>query len=97
MSRIPTTSTLIPQFPFFPNFLPSPPKPHPKPLPQLGRAPKRVNDYRDLFQELEDLSEEETEIEDIVSPFFYFEINQVAGKLTREIREMRSKIEEPLG
>ncbi|GJJ12514.1 hypothetical protein Clacol_006757 [Clathrus columnatus] len=65
MSRIPTTSTLIPQLPIFLDALPSPPQPHPKPLAPLGRAPKRINDYRDLFQELEDLSEEETERNEI--------------------------------
>lgn len=63
MSRIPTTSTLIPQFPFFPIFLPSPPRPHPKPLSHLGRGPLRINDFRDLYQELDELSEEENEIE----------------------------------
>lgn len=66
MSRIATTTTLVPSFPTFPMLLPTPPQPHHTPLPALGRGPRRINDRRDLVQEIDDLSDEESELEDLV-------------------------------
>ena len=67
MSRIATTTTLVPPFPNFPMLLPTPPQPHHTPLPASGRGPRRLNDRRDLVQETDDLSDEENELEDLVS------------------------------
>lgn len=47
--------------------LSTPPQPHHTPLPALGRGPRRINDRRDLVQEIDDLSDEENELEDLVS------------------------------
>jgi hypothetical protein len=66
MSRISTTTTLVPPFPSFPMLLPTPPQPHHTPLPALGCGPRRISDRRDLLQEIDDLSDEENELEDLV-------------------------------
>ncbi|KAF8511150.1 hypothetical protein BU17DRAFT_97493 [Hysterangium stoloniferum] len=65
MSRINMTTTLIPNFPNFPVMLPTPPQPHHTPLAPLGKGPRRISDRRDLVQEIDDLSEEEGELEDM--------------------------------
>ncbi|KAI0042695.1 hypothetical protein FA95DRAFT_1609991 [Auriscalpium vulgare] len=59
------TPTVIPRPPLFPTLLPRPPQPHPIPLPRPGRAPDRINTRRDLVQEMDDLSDEEAELEEI--------------------------------
>jgi len=45
--------------------LPTPPRPHHMPLPPPGRGPRRINDRRDLVQEIDDLSDEENELDDM--------------------------------
>jgi len=66
--RTAATATLIPPFPTFPTFIPEPPRPHHIPLAPRGLAPTRLNEVRDLPHELDDLSEEENELEDMVCP-----------------------------
>lgn len=61
------TPTLLPRPPKFPHLLPKPPQPHPIPLPKRVRAYGRLNAIRDLQREMDDLSDEENELEDIVS------------------------------
>ncbi|KAG6820649.1 hypothetical protein H0H93_013848 [Arthromyces matolae] len=58
------TPTLLPKEPRFPHCLPRPPQPHPKPLPNR-RVYGNLNAVRDLNREMEDLSDEENELEDI--------------------------------
>ena len=60
------TPTVIPQPPIFPRLLPKPPQPHPTPLPKPDRVYGRLNVRRDLVKEMEDLSEEENELEELV-------------------------------
>ena len=59
-------TTLIPQMPAFPMLLPEPPHPHPMPLAPQGEGPRRLKERRDLVHEMDDLSEEEGELDDIV-------------------------------
>ncbi|KAA1469428.1 hypothetical protein DENSPDRAFT_835048 [Dentipellis sp. KUC8613] len=59
------TPTVIPRPPIFPRLLPKPPQPHPIPLDRSGRWAERVYPRRDLAQEMDDLSDEENELEDI--------------------------------
>ena len=58
--------TILPRSPILPNLLPRPPEPHPLPLPRYGQTPRRFNEVRDLVREMEDLSSEEEELEEIV-------------------------------
>jgi len=59
------TPTLLSREPKFPHCLPKPPQPHPMPL-----SPRHVyghlNAVRDLQREMDDLSDEENELEDLV-------------------------------
>ncbi|KAJ7580169.1 hypothetical protein C8J56DRAFT_276831 [Mycena floridula] len=59
------TPTLLPKNPRFPHLLPPTPKPYPVPLPREQVEYGHVNAYRDLQREMDDLSEEESELEDI--------------------------------
>ena len=61
------TPTVIPRPKIFPHLLPRPPQPHPTPLPKPGRVYGRINARRDLVKEMEDLSDEESELEELVS------------------------------
>ncbi|KAF9014001.1 hypothetical protein BDQ17DRAFT_1341889, partial [Cyathus striatus] len=56
--------TIIPREPRFPMLLPQPPKPHPIPLPKR-RVYGHINAMRDLQREMDDLSDEENELEDL--------------------------------
>ncbi|KAF8236296.1 hypothetical protein L208DRAFT_1357797 [Tricholoma matsutake] len=58
------TPTLLPREPKFPHCLPKPPQPHPIPL---SRRPVygHLNAVRDLQREMDDLSDEENELEDL--------------------------------
>lgn len=60
------TPTVIPRPPLFPTLLPRPPQPHPMPMTRAGRQTTRMRERRDLVQEMDDLSDEEGELEDIV-------------------------------
>lgn len=60
------TPTILPRPLIFPKLLPRPPQPHPVPFPRGGRYTGRMNNMRDLVQEMDDLSDEEGELEDIV-------------------------------
>lgn len=61
------TPTVLPRPEEFPRLLPKPPQPHPMPLPKSHRSGGRLNLRRDLQREMDDLSDEENELEDIVS------------------------------
>lgn len=58
------TPTLLPRPSKFPHLLPKPPQPHPIPL-SHRRVYGHLNAVRDLQREMEDLSDEENELEDI--------------------------------
>ena len=58
--------TLVPRSAVFPDLLPKPPQPHPVPLPRYGQQPARFNATRDLAREMEDLSDEEDDLDDLV-------------------------------
>lgn len=62
------TPTLLPRDPHFPLLLPKPPQPHPTPL-SKRRVYTHINAFRDLQREMDDLSDEENELEDLASPF----------------------------
>jgi hypothetical protein len=47
--------------------LPDPPEPYPTPLPRMRRANARLNARRDLVKEMDDLSDEDNEVDDLVS------------------------------
>lgn len=52
---------------YFPLLLPTPPQPHPLPLPRRGRdPPARLSARRDINRELEELSDEEGEYDELV-------------------------------
>ncbi|KAJ7322857.1 hypothetical protein B0H14DRAFT_2699699 [Mycena olivaceomarginata] len=59
------TPTVLPRPLLFPRLLPKPPSTHPAPLPPQGKTYGRLNASRNLGQEMEDLSDEETELEDM--------------------------------
>ena len=60
------TPTVVPRTPLFPTLLPRPPHPHPLPLPRHGQRPARLNAIRDLNKEMDDLSDEDEQLEDLV-------------------------------
>ena len=62
------TPTLLPRRHKFPLLLPKPPQPHPIPLPKT-RVYSHLNAFRDLQREMDDLSDEENELEDLASLF----------------------------
>ncbi|CDO73594.1 hypothetical protein BN946_scf185014.g64 [Trametes cinnabarina] len=56
--------TVLPRSPVFPRLLPLPPHPHPiPPAPSMQRRERFIN-YRDLWREMEELSEEEHAVDD---------------------------------
>ncbi|KAF4615413.1 hypothetical protein D9613_002718 [Agrocybe pediades] len=59
-----STPTLIPRDPHFPRLLPKVPQPHPVPLPK-HRFYGHMTAYRDIHREMDDLSDEENELDDI--------------------------------
>ena len=62
------TPTLIPRGGHFPALLPPvPSRGEPKPPTFRGRSDARINAVRDLAREMEDLSDEEAEVEGLVS------------------------------
>ena len=64
------TPTLLPRRYEFPLLLPKPPQPHPIPLPKK-RVYSHLNTFRDLQREMDDLSDEENELEDLASLFHF--------------------------
>lgn len=65
------TPTLIPKEPLFPRLLPAPPQTHVLPLPKANPADPpgsyaNLNAWRNLQREMDDLSEEESELEELV-------------------------------
>jgi hypothetical protein len=60
------TPTLIPSQSIFPRLLPKPPQPHPMPLGKR-RVYNSLNAIRDFQREMDDLSDEENEVEDLAS------------------------------
>jgi len=62
------TPTLLPRESLFPILLPKPPHPFPMPLPRR-RVYAHLNAFRDLQREMDDLSDEENELDDLVSIF----------------------------
>lgn len=61
------TPTVLPRSPLFPHLLPKPPQPHTTPLPRHDQRVGRFNSRRDLQREMDDLSDEEEEFDDIAS------------------------------
>jgi len=59
------TPTLIRRESKFPPLIPKPPQPHPIPLPKRRGVYANLNQVRDLQREMDDLSDEETELEDL--------------------------------
>lgn len=59
------TPTILPRQPKFPLLLPKPPQPHITPIPRR-RVYGHLNAVRDLQREMDDLSDEENELEDLV-------------------------------
>lgn len=58
--------TVLPRSPIFPRLLPLPPHPHPiPPAPSMQRRERFIN-YRDLWREMEELSDEENAVDDQV-------------------------------
>lgn len=70
------TPTVLPRSPLFPNLLPRPPQPHPTPLSKHGQRSGRLNSLRDLQREMDDLSDEEEELEDLVRRSLHHRISQ---------------------
>jgi hypothetical protein len=62
------TPTLLPRRPIYPFLLPKPPQPHPTPLPER-RVYSHLNAFRDLQREMDDLSDEENELEELACLF----------------------------
>lgn len=60
------TPTLIPREPHFPRLLPKPPQPHLVPL-RRERVYEHMNACRDIQREMDELSDEENELEDLAS------------------------------
>jgi len=63
--------TLLRQPLHYPRLLPKPNPPYPSPLPRK-RVYSNLNDIRDLQREMDDLSDEENELEDLVRCYFIF-------------------------
>ncbi|KAI0320753.1 hypothetical protein OF83DRAFT_1162256 [Amylostereum chailletii] len=61
------TPTVLPRPPVFPTLLPRPPQPHPVPPTRDGRNRGRLRQPRDWVQDMDDLSDEEAELEDVTS------------------------------
>jgi hypothetical protein len=61
------TPTVLPRSKLFPNLLPRAPLAPgcPTPLPPSDHVPHRMNDRRDIWREMEQLSEEEAELEEL--------------------------------
>ncbi|TFK94759.1 hypothetical protein K466DRAFT_657451 [Polyporus arcularius HHB13444] len=58
-----SSPTVLPRSPIFPRLLPLPPHPHPiPPAPSFQRRERFIN-YRDIWREMDELSDEETAIE----------------------------------
>ncbi|KAJ6454703.1 hypothetical protein C8R45DRAFT_1037756 [Mycena sanguinolenta] len=57
--------TVLPRPLLFPRLLPKPPSTHPLPLPQQGKVYGRLNASRNLAREMDDLSDEENELEEM--------------------------------
>ncbi|KAI0707678.1 hypothetical protein C8Q76DRAFT_800014 [Earliella scabrosa] len=58
-----SSPTIIPRSPVFPRLLPLPPHPHPiPPAPSFQRRERFIN-YRDIWREMDELSEEEGAVE----------------------------------
>jgi hypothetical protein len=71
------TPTLLPRELPFPLLLPEMPKPHPLPQqPYSGQAPTRLNSRRNLRNEMDDLSDEETDVEEGVSGPVLWSLNR---------------------
>ena len=64
-----SSPTVIPRSPVFPRLLPLPPHPHPiPPAPSFQRRERFIN-YRDIWREMDELSDEESAIEAQVRPY----------------------------
>ncbi|KAF7348488.1 hypothetical protein MVEN_01366200 [Mycena venus] len=59
------TPTVLPRPLLFPRLLPKPPSTHPAPLPPQGKTYGRLNASRNLGREMDDLSDEENELEEM--------------------------------
>ncbi|KAJ7198617.1 hypothetical protein B0H12DRAFT_1165919 [Mycena haematopus] len=57
--------TVLPRPLLFPRLLPRPPRTHPSPLPPQGKTYGRLNASRNLQREMDDLSDEESELEEM--------------------------------
>jgi len=68
------TPTLIPREPHFPRLLPKVPQPHPVPL-SKQRVYGHMSAYRDIHREMDDLSDEENEYDDIVRAFLQLKVH----------------------
>ena len=64
-----SSPTVVPRSPVFPRLLPLPPHPHPiPPAPSFQRRERFIN-YRDIWREMDELSDEESAIEAQVRPY----------------------------
>lgn len=60
------SASLIAKPDLFPHLRPELPRPYPTPLPKRGgRLPTRIPLSRDIWREMDDLSEEENDLEDM--------------------------------
>src|ERR1700761_168203 len=64
--------TVLPRPPLFPRLLPKIQRPHPAPLPPQSRTYGHLKAARNLQREMDDLSDEENEIEEMVRPLSSF-------------------------